>query len=144
MIETLFDLLKVSAVERMNLSIQSAQGNRVGVCIQCILGAEPKDATEEQSELRRALAMPILIEGVVGEVDAKLDELLTGFVRAAAPLAGSLVTNVGEVKDGLDKAGKKAAKEKTTVKETQTEKGDEAINEMTQESEFSDDSAESL
>lgn len=147
MIETLFDLVKCSGVERMNLSIQAAQGNRVAVCIQCILGAEPKEATEEQSELRRALAMPILIEGLVGEVDAKLDEIVTGFVRAAAPITKTLVTNVGHLKEDLAKAGKKAANAKPADAGTTKEVGDdsgEVIEETRKEDEFSEDSAESL
>lgn len=112
MIETLFELVKASGVDRMNLSIQSSQGDRAAVCIQCILGEEPKDATDEQRELRQALAKPIVVEGVVGEVDAKLDEMITGYVRTAAPLANELVTNVEQAKGDLAKADKKVAKAK--------------------------------
>jgi len=156
MIETLFELVKASGVDRMNLSIQSSQGERATVCIQCILGEEPKDATEEQRELRQALAKPIVVEGVVGEVDAKLDDILTGYVRTAAPLANELVTNVEQVKGDLAKADKKVAKakakaaQKPTAATTGTEDDldadaeADAEEQQEQEEEFNPDSAESL
>lgn len=146
MIETLFELVKTSGVDRMNLSIQSSQGERATVCIQCILGDEPKDATDSQRELRQALAKPILVEGVVGEVDAKLDDILTTYVRAAVPLTGDLVTNVEHVKSDLSKAEKKVAKTKAA------EKAEAKVNEQTNESgvqqqdeeEFNPESADSV
>jgi len=156
MIETLFELVKASGVDRMNLSIQSSQGERATICIQCILGEEPKDATEEQRELRQALAKPIVVEGVVGEVDAKLDDILTGYVRTAAPLANELVTNVEQVKGDLAKADKKVAKakakaaQKPTAATTGTEDDldadaeADAEEQQEQEEEFNPDSAESL
>jgi PRTRC genetic system protein E len=152
MIETLFELVKASGVDRMNLSIQSSQGERATVCIQCILGEEPKDATDEQRELRQALAKPIVVEGMVGEVDAKLDDILTGYVRAAAPLANELVTNVEQVKGDLAKADKKVSKAKAKAAEkpkTATVSAEEGLEEgaeeeQEQEEEFDPESADSV
>lgn len=144
MIETLFQLVKSSGVDRMNLSIQSIQGERASVCIQCILGDEPEKPSEDQRVLREALSRPIVVEGVVGEVDAKLDELLTAFVKQAAPLASALVTNVAQVKDKLSGAAKAVAKAKATDK-PKDDGGAVAPKEAEhQDEEFDADSAQSL
>lgn len=144
MIETLFQLVRASGIERMNLSIQSSTGDRATVCVQCILGSEPKDATPEQRDLRHALAQPIAIEGLVGEVDAKLDEILTNYVKAATPLANSLITNIADVKSGLEKADKKQSKANQKASEAPKEEGAAIKNENDDDDEFQPDEAESL
>lgn len=112
MIETLHELALASGIERMNLSIQAESESKATVVVQCILGASPKDATEEQQKLREALSQPIVIRGVVGEVDAKLDSLLTDYVRSVQPFAESIETSTEKAKEKVTKAGKEAAKTK--------------------------------
>lgn len=112
MIETLHELALASGIERMNLSIQADSKSKATVVVQCILGASPKDATEEQQNLREAFSQPIVIRGVVGEVDAKLDSLLTDYVRSVQPFAESIETSTDKAKEKIAKAGKEAAKAK--------------------------------
>lgn len=108
MIENLNELVKNGGVKKMHLTIESTSQTRVAVTIQCILGAEPNDPSEEQRALRQALSQPILVEGITGEVDAKLDELLTDYVRTVTPHVDSLVTNVEIAKKQISAAGKSA------------------------------------
>lgn len=112
MIETLHELALASGIERMNLSIQAESESKATVVVQCIFGASPKDATDEQQNLREALSQPIVIRGVVGEVDAKLDSLLTDYVRSVQPFAESIETSTEKAKEKVTKAGKEAAKTK--------------------------------
>ena len=112
MIETLHELALASGIERMNLSIQADSKSNATVVVQCILGASPKDATEEQQNLREAFSQPIVIRGVVGEVDAKLDSLLTDYVRSVQPFTESIETSTEKAKEKVAKAGKEAAKTK--------------------------------
>ncbi len=112
MIETLHELALASGIERMNLSIQAESESKATVVVQCILGTSPKDATDEQQKLREALSQPIVIRGVVGEVDAKLDSLLTDYVRSVQPFAESIETSTEKAKEKVTKAGKEAAKTK--------------------------------
>lgn len=112
MIETLHELALASGIERMNLSIQADSKSKATVVVQCILGASPKDATEEQQNLREAFSQPIVIRGVVGEVDAKLDSLLTDYVRSVHPFTESIETSTEKAKEKVAKAGKEAAKTK--------------------------------
>lgn len=122
MIETLHELTLTSGIERMNLSIQADSESRTTVVVQCILGAAPKDATDEQQKLREALSQPIVLRGVVGEVDAKLDSLLTDYVRSVLPFAESIETSTDKAKEKVTKAGKEAAR---------TKGGDDAVSSET-------------
>jgi len=105
MIEIFHELVKTSGVERMTLSIQSISETRVAVVIQNVLGPEPKEPTENQRGLRQALAQAILVEGMAGEVDAKLDSLLFEYVRAVRPYAETLITNAKAAKEKVESAG---------------------------------------
>ena len=118
MIETLNELVKTAGVERMNLSIQSTSDARVAVEIQSILGPEPKEASDDQKALRKALSTPILVEGITGEVDAKLDSLLTDYVRSVKPHADSLETNVEKAKQDVASASKTAKTKKAGKSES--------------------------
>ncbi len=141
MIETLQELVKASGVERMTLSIQNTSEARVAVAIQCVLGPEPKEPAENQRELRQALAHPILVEGITGEVDAKLDSLLTEYVRAVRPHADALITNVKAAKDKVEKAGESVKAEGGgSVKESDKK----AASTDTKTEEFTSDEADSL
>lgn len=121
MIEILHELVQASGIERINLSIQAESKSKVTVVVQSILGASPKDACDEQQQLREALAQPIVIRGVVGEVDAKLDSLLASYVRSVQPYATSIETSTEKAKEKVSKAGKEAAKNKTSDKTTSSD-----------------------
>lgn len=129
MIETLHELTLASGIERMNLSIQADSKSKATVVVQCILGAAPKDATDEQQKLREALSQPIVIRGVVGEVDAKLDSLLTDYVRSVQPFAESIETSTEKAKEKVTKAGKEATKTKGGDDAASTEASSNATDE---------------
>jgi hypothetical protein len=141
MIETLQELVKASGVERMTLSIQNTSEARVAVAIQCVLGQEPKEPSDIQRVLRQALAQPILVEGITGEVDAKLDSLLTEYVRAVRPHADSLITNVKVAKDKVERAGASVKADS----DNSTEEGDKkSLSPDAKVEEFATNEAESL
>ncbi|RYY74517.1 MAG: hypothetical protein EOO52_13210 [Gammaproteobacteria bacterium] len=121
MIENLFQLVQSAGVERLHLSIQPSKRERVAVCIQCILGDEPDKATEDQQSLRQALSVPIIIEGIAGEVDAKLDVILNDYVKKAVPLSDRLLTNADQVKRELSKVSAANLKEKAKVPEAKAD-----------------------
>lgn len=142
MIETLQELVKASGVERMTLSIQNTSEARVAVTIQCVLGQEPKEPSESQRVLRQALAQPILVEGITGEVDAKLDGLLTEYVRAVRPYADALITNTKVAKEKVEKAGESVAAEDGSSAKESDKKAVASTDTKTEE--FTSDEADSL
>lgn len=142
MIETLQELVKASGVERMTLSIQNTSEARVAVTIQCVLGQEPKEPSESQRVLRQALAQPILVEGITGEVDAKLDGLLTEYVRAVRPYADALITNAKVAKEKVEKAGESVAAEGGSSAKESDKKAVASTDTKTEE--FTSDEADSL
>ncbi len=141
MIECLHELATSAGVQRINISIQAASNQKVGVVIQSILGAAPQNLTEEQNALREALAMPISIEGLAGEVEAKLDSLLSDHVASVKPHADSL-----EVQLEKSKANVKKACNKDSAGSSESDDSTKEVTENVsdQESDFSSDDAESL
>lgn len=104
MIETLHELANSSGVERIAITIQSQGSSRVAVTIQSVLGCAPSDITPEQSSLRAALSQPVSVEGFAGEVEAKIDGLLTAYVRSVRPHADNLATNADKAAEAVVRA----------------------------------------
>lgn len=116
MIETLSQLAASSGISRLTVSIQPQSESRVAVTIQSILGAEPPTPTEAQKKLRMALAQPVLIDGLPGEIDAKIESILDDYLGRVRPHADGLKTNAEEAAKAVEKAGAEAAKEKAEEK----------------------------
>lgn len=106
MIETLQAIVESANVERLNLSIQTVSESRTAVIVQAILRPEPDKASDDQRRLRKALASPIMVEGLTGEVDAKLDSILTKYVESVRLPMQTLVTNVDKVAEDVAEAQK--------------------------------------
>lgn len=97
MFESLHELVKTASVDRISISMESQSKSRITVTIQSILGAAPKDASDEQVKLRHALSMPICIEGNAGEIDANVEGLLDDYIATVRPKADVLKTNAHKV-----------------------------------------------
>lgn len=141
MIECLHELANSAGVQRINISIQAASNQKVAVVIQSILGAEPNNPSEQQSALREALAMPISIEGLAGEVEAKLDSLLSNHVASIKPHADSLEVQMEKSTAKASKANKKDATEES---DAEVKPSDETKGDNNKENDFSSEEADSL
>lgn len=106
MIEQLNQLALVGNVQRMNLSIQPAGNSAVHVVVTCVMHEEQNDPPEEQIELRKKLAKPLVISGYAGEVDVKLADILEKYVNSTSRILPSLKTNLAEYNEGVDKISK--------------------------------------
>ena len=148
MIETLNELANASGVQRLMLSIQPMSETRVAVTIQSILGAEPDNPSEDQVKLRQALAAPVVVEGITGEVDAKIEQILADYVQSVRPKADRLVTNIEKVKESVAVAGSADSGESEKAdgdsKSGEASKNDQEDSPKDESDRYASDDAESL
>lgn len=108
MIELFHELAIASGISRMNISIQAISKSNVAVVIQAVLESAPENLSQEQQSLREALASPIIVKGLAGEVEARLDALLSDYVSSIKPLADSLEVQVEKNISKTESAAKSA------------------------------------
>lgn len=127
MFEELKELAVAGGIDRFVISLNASSADAISVSVQSILGAAPSAPTPEQAKIREALSQPLMVSGTAGEVDARMDSLLTEYVTSIRPTASLYKTNLPDVDKAVAaaeaatavKPEKKAAAKKTTKTESE-------------------------
>ena len=106
MIEILHDLAAQAGLNKVSVQIQAKSNSTAAVTIQCIPHPLKEGATDAQKKLRDALATPIALTGIAGEVEARLDTLLLDYLKTVKPHVASLDVQLDKIEESLKSSNK--------------------------------------